>query len=214
MSKFNSYAVQLDELAHRTFERISEAETAYQTAQDDYKSLTPSSTPEAQARAARMKARLIEAENALQAINKNLPDEVARETAAIRAELTASVNAEFVVDSEKVDTAALALLQSGIMRGADFAAMYARAAEAGNNTMCRLIAAHADKLAKSIEEKNGHRDPEGEQLRQIVYTAKALDGRAYLESFDGLSDTLRRSVNNHSMIKFWDQLTSEAITNF
>lgn len=214
MSKFNSYAVQLDTLARRSFERISEAETAFQTAKEDFESLTPSNTPEAQARAARLKARMIEAESNLQTINKNLPDTVARETAAIRAELTAEVNAAFVVDPEKVDTAAMALLQSGIMRGADFAAMYARASESKNNTMCRLIAAHADKLAKSIEEKNGHRDPEGEQLRQIVYAAKALDGRAYIESFDGLADTLRRSVRNHSMIRHWDSLTSEAVTNF
>ena len=117
-------------------------------------------------------------------------------------------------DPEKVDAAGLALLQSGIMNGADFAAMYTRAAETGNITMCRLIAAHADKLAKSIEEKNGHRDPEGEQLRQIVYAAKALDGRTYIASFDALSDTLRRSIRNHSMIRHWASLTAEAITNF
>ena len=210
MSQFKSYANRFDELARETFKEITETTDALKAAEEQRKAhpMQPGLTTEAAARAAKYEASYQTARGKYDAMRKNLPDEARRKAESIRQELAVEVGKAYAAKPADLDHDVLTLLESGILNDADFARLMH---DATTPTMRRLIAKYADDGAAEAE-NNGDRNM-ARNLRVIAQSGKE-DGRSYLNAFDSLSDTFNRSLNNHSMIKFWDSLTQPIVDSF
>lgn len=210
MSQFKSYANRFDELARETFKEITETTDALKAAEEQRKAhpMQPGLTPEAAARAAKYEAAYQTARGKYDAMRKNLPDEARRKVESLRQELAVEVGKAFAAKPSDLDHDVLTLLESGILNDADFARLMH---DATTPTMRRLIAKYADDGAAEAE-NNGDRNM-ARNLRIIAQSGKE-DGRSYLNAFDSMNDTFNRSLNNHSMIKFWDSLTQPIVDSF
>lgn len=210
MSQFKSYANRFDELARETFKEITETTDALKAAEEQRKAhpMQPGLTPEAAARAAKYEAAYQTARGKYDAMRKNLPDEARRKVESLRQELAVEVGKAFAAKPSDLDHDVFTLLESGILNDADFARLMH---DATTPTMRRLIAKYADDGAAEAE-NNGDRNM-ARNLRIIAQSGKE-DGRSYLNAFDSMNDTFNRSLNNHSMIKFWDSLTQPIVDSF
>ena len=200
---------QIEELADSTFEEIGQIENAYKQAEQRRSETQQHNgvvSPEYAAKAARAEADYLAAREAYRGMQRNLPGKAQEKMAAIRREYAQEVARQFAVDPEKLDTAELELLKSGIMRPDEYRAMLEKEARAGNATMVRLIANYAAKEAEAAAAKNGAGDDRARELRAISYMAKADQAGEELRTFDAVSDVLMRCVNNPGMIPHWDGL--------
>ena len=221
MSKFNSYARKIDELARRAFEEYEEAAAELKKAEDAQSEFpqrmgrTMGATREA--KRARAQADYLEAKEKMRRVKNNM-DGYNDTVAAIRRELAAAVDAAFVVDPAQVDTAALELMKSGICGAADFEKLLADADRANNPTMIRLVASYAAKAAEALTENNGRvshdRREEWSRLNAVGQQGAGYTSRAKLQEFDALADTFKRTMRNPGMIGSWDMLTGNAIEAF
>ena len=141
-------------------------------------------------------------------MRKNLPDEARRKAESIRQELTVAVGEAYAVKPSDLDRDALTLLESGILTDTDFTRLMR---SASTPTMRRLIAKYADDGAAKAE-SDGDRNM-ARNLRVIAQSGKE-DGRSFLSASDTMNDTFNRSLNNHSMIEYWDSLTQPIVDSF
>lgn len=212
MTKFNTYARRLDETARKIFDELQSAERTFKAAEDaKAHGPRPGGWQDARtmARIAALEADLVEAQAALQAARRTLSERGESALRSIRQELERAIDTAATVDPGQVDTAAVALLDSGICTATDLEKLMDDAGQAGNNTMIRLIAAHAEKLAAVSESQ-----PERVRLTALAQQTPAREGAALLAAFDGLTDVFRRTMNNTAMIGHWERLTADAIENF
>ena len=179
---------QIEELADSTFEEIGQIENAYKQAEQrrsetqQHKGVV---SPEYAAKAARAEADYLAAREAYRGMQRNLPGKAQEKMAAIRREYAQEVARQFAVDPEKLDTAELELLKSGIMRPDEYRAMLEKEARAG---------------------KFGEGSAQARELRAVGYVGNIDPGAAALQTFDNVAEILRRCVNNPGMIPHWDGL--------
>lgn len=212
MTKFNTYARRLDETARKIFDELQSAERTFKAAEDaKAHGPRPGGWQDARtkARIAALEADLVEAQAALQAARRTLSERGEKALQGIRLELEKAIDTAATVDPGQVDTAAVALLDSGICTATDLEKLMDDAGRAGNNTMIRLIAAHAEKLAVVSESQ-----PDRVRLTALAQRTPAREGAALLAAFDGLTDVFQRTVNNTAMIGHWESLTADAIEGF
>lgn len=210
MSKFNSFAIKVDEIARKAFEEYSEAHAAFQTAEAKFQSYPQGKQ---NADALKAKAAFFEAREKLNQAQRNMGgynDTVA----VIRRELSAALSDEYAADPAAIDGNTITLLQSGILRPDEYGKLMNEARTAGNTTMARLIAKFATDAAEKISKEYGQGDQKARELRVIANQGNIDPANSALEAFDVLADTFRRTMRNPSMIRAWDELAGPIIQAF
>lgn len=135
--------------------------------------------------------------------------------AQIRKELVSDVQAAFLADPAQVDNATMTLINSGILKAADYEKLFNDAQTSGNMTMCRLIAQAAGNLAKTAEGNDRV------ALNLLSHKAESLDGNADLnaeiKAFDesvislsfGIGDAETGRTENIATVAYWLDSTAD-----
>ena len=212
MSRFNSYAKRMNEIANAAFAEYREKEAAVKSAESRYNAYPRrnSADPAYMAKSARAEADLCEARNAFDQMRRHLFDDKRREIAAVRAELEKAVFDAFAADPKAVDMNTLALMNSGILTAAEYNRLIDASTAAGNHTMVRLLAQSAADMA----EKSKSDSDTARNYRIVAQKGKGMDGREYLQAFDFMTDTFNRCERNFALTKKWDELTSPVVESF
>ena len=212
MSRFNSYAKKLNEIANATFEEYRRAEAAVKSAESRYNAYPRrnGADPAYMAKSARAEADLAEARNAFDQMRRHLFDDKRREIAAVRAELEKAVFDAFAADPKSVDSNTLALMNSGIMTADEYSRLIDSAIASGNYTMTRLLAKSAADMA---EKTTGDADV-SRSYRLVSHKGKGANGHEYMEAFDFLASTFNRCERNFALAGKWDELTADVVENF
>lgn len=214
MSKFKPYAERVNSIAKAAFDAYNEAARKLEKAEARYKEeSSPYKDPghnnyEQQAKAARAKADMLEAQKALREA-KNF---MISETASIKAvgrELQEAVTREYAAKGEEVDLATLELMKSGILKAPEYFTLYEAAQGNGNNTMCRLIGKYAGEAADKAPTKELQ-----ERLNTLATVAQHTPGKAHMDAFNVLEDAFNRTANNPAMMPRWGEITDSVIENF
>ena len=212
MSRFNSYAKRMNEIANAAFAEYREKEAAVKSAESRYNAYPRrnGADPAYMAKSARAEADLAEARNAFDQMRRHLFDDKRREIAAVRAELEKALGDEYAADPSKVDMNTLALMNSGILTAAEYNRLIDASTAAGNHTMVRLLAQSASDMA----EKSKSDSDTARNYRIVAQKGKGMDGREYLQAFDFMTDTFNRCERNFALTKKWDELTAPVVENF
>lgn len=164
-----------------------------------------------------VETRRVEMEEARQAFQKvrKARFSVMDKAAQIRQELVSDVQAAFLADPAQVDNATMTLINSGILKAADYEKLFNDAQTSGNMTMCRLIAQAAGNLARTAEGKDRV------ALNLLSHKAESLDGNADLnadiKAFDesvfslcfGIGDAETGRTENMDTVAFWLESTAD-----
>ena len=211
MSRFNSYAKRMNEIANATFEEYRRAEAAVKSAESRYNAYPRrnGADPAYMARSARAEADLCEARNAFDQMRRHLFDDKRKEIAAVRAELEKAVFDAFAADPKAVDMNTLALMNSGILTAAEYNRLIDASTAAGNHTMVRLLAQSAKDRADKVNDSDTARE-----YRLVAQKGKGANGREFLEAFDYMGDVFNRCERNFSLAGKWDELTADVVENF
>ena len=211
MSRFNSYAKRMNEIANATFEEYRRAEAAVKSAESRYNAYPRrnGADPAYMAKSARAEADLAEARNAFDQMRRHLFDDKRREIAAVREELEKAVFDAFAADPKAVDMNTLALMNSGILTAAEYNRLIDASTAAGNHTMVRLLAQSAKDRADKVNDSDTARE-----YRLVAQKGKGANGREFLEAFDYMGDVFNRCERNFSLAGKWDELTADVVENF
>ena len=211
MSRFNSYAKRMNEIANAAFAEYREKEAAVKSAESRYNAFPRrnGADPAYMAKSARAEADLAEARNAFDQMRRHLFDDKRREIAAVRAELEKALGDEYAADPKAVDMNTLALMNSGILTAAEYNRLIDASTAAGNHTMVRLLAQSAKDRADKVNDSDTARE-----YRLVAQKGKGMDGRQYLEAFDYMGDVFNRCERNFSLAGKWDELTADVVENF
>ena len=212
MSKFNSYARKVNEIANAAFAEYREKEAAVKSAESRYNAYPRrnGADPAYMAKSARAEADLAEARNAFDQMRRHLFDDKRREIAAVRAELEKAVFDTFAADPKSVDSNTLALMNSGIMTADEYSRLIDSAIASGNYTMTRLLAKSAADMA---EKTTGDADV-SRSYRLVSHKGKGANGHEYMEAFDFLASTFNRCERNFALAGKWGELTADVVENF
>lgn len=211
MSRFNSYAKRMNEIANAAFAEYREKEAAVKSAESRYNAYPRrnGADPAYMAKSARAEADLAEARNAFDQMRRHLFDDKRREIAAVRAELEKAVFDAFAADPKSVDMNTLALMNSGILTAAEYNRLIDASTAAGNHTMVRLLAQSAKDRADKVNDSDTARE-----YRLVAQKGKGANGREFLEAFDYMGDVFNRCERNFSLAGKWDELTADVVENF
>lgn len=217
MSKFNSYARKVNDIAKAAFEDYRKAEADYKKAQEEFSKypaiLTGSVGAEYYAKKARAEANFLQAKEDLKAAKRAFESHK-NEIAALRKELAAELDDHYAADPAALDSATLELLKSGVLKANEYGKLMEKAQSDGNYTMARMIAKYAGDAGEQRGSKYGQNDEQARALRAISYTAGQNNGNDTLQAFDLMADVYSRAVNNPAMINHWGELTGEIVENF
>ena len=195
---------------------LDKAETALKEAAEKAR-VFAGRNPRASLEIARMnnavESRRIEKEQARQAFQtvRKARFSVMDKAAQIRQELVSDVQAAFLADPAQVDNATMTLINSGILKAADYEKLFNDAQTSGNMTMCRLIAQAAGNLAKTAS------DTDRVALNMLTHKAAGIDGTADLQAFDesvisltfGIGDAETGRTENMDTVAYWLDSTAD-----
>ena len=212
MSKFNSYARKVNEIANAAFDEYREKEAAVKSAESRYNAFPRrnGADPAYLAKSARAEADLAEARNAFDQMRRHLFDDKRKEIGSVREELEKAVFDAFAADPKAVDMNTLALMNSGIMTADEYSRLIDSAIASGNYTMTRLLAKSAADMA---EKTTGDADV-SRSYRLVSHKGKGANGHEYMEAFDFLASTFNRCERNFALTGKWDELTADVVENF
>ena len=211
MSKFNSYARKVNEIANATFAEYRKTEAAVKSAESKYNAYPwrDGADHTYLAKSARARADLAEAKAQFEHCRRHLFEEQRKDIAVIRAELVEALGKEYAADPKAVDGNTLALMNSGIMTADEYSRLIDSAIASGNFTMTRLLAKSAADMAEKVTDSDVARS-----YRLVSHKGKGMDGREYLQAFDFLTDTFNRCERNFALTGKWDELTSPVVDSF
>ena len=211
MSRFNSYAKRMNEIANAAFAEYREKEAAVKSAESRYNAFPRrnGADPAYMAKSARAEADLCEARNAFDQMRRHLFDDKRKEIAVVREELEKAVFDAFAADPKAVDMNTLALMNSGILTAAEYNRLIDASTAAGNHTMVRLLAQSAKDRADKVNDSDTARE-----YRLVAQKGKGANGREFLEAFDYMGDVFNRCERNFSLAGKWDELTADVVENF
>lgn len=220
MSKFNSYAKKVDEIAKAAFEEYRKAEKALNDAQKKadnmpaYKVGMPReyNTLQYEAKRAQAQADVLQAKENLRKAKTEYAKHL-DEIKALRSDLEADLNNHYAADPAALDSNTLELLKSGLLKTNEYDKLMNDAEAAGNYTMARMIAKYAGDAAAEFGRRYGENSAQARTLRAISYKANEYNGKDTLDAFDGLTEVYSRSVNNPAMIDHWGELTGDIVEN-
>ena len=220
MSRYNSYARQLDTFFKEARDEHARLVSERNKAKDELESAKawrPSeSKQEKETAIMRATVAYKDAENALR--NSTAWESFNSKRSELRAALAAELQANSIVDPDAIDTAALKLLESGVMTSAEYSAFAVKFDN--NGTMLRLIARYAGEAAKNTEDRT-----EAATLNAIALACRSGQGKA-LREWDNLSEiadrcsgqslTGARGGADHiaNMAAHWEDVASATIAAF
>lgn len=195
---------------------LDKAENIFRESTADAKAFS-AKNPNSSLEIARMNAvsetRRVEMEQARQAFQKVRKARFSVMDAAkqIRQELVSDVQAAFLADPAQVDNATMTLINSGVLKAADYEKLFNDAQAAKNVTMCRLIGQAAGNLAKTAEGNDRV------ALNMLTHKAAGIDGRADLQAFDesvislsfGIGDAETGRTENMDTVAYWLDSTAD-----
>ena len=199
---------------------LDKAENIFRESTADAKAFS-AKNPNSSLEIARMNAvsetRRVEMEEARQAFQKvrKARFSVMDKANEIRQELVSDVQAAFLADPAQVDNATMTLINSGILKAADYEKLFNDAQTSGNMTMCRLIAQAARNLAKTAS------DTDRVALNMLAHKAESFDGNADLnadiKAFDetvfslslGIGDAEIGRTENMDTVAYWLDSTAD-----
>lgn len=225
MSKWNNYAKKLD-AAFREAQRAYEAEVAKlnaaQKARDDAFTYSPEwaqgiAASLEQAKRQTAAIALQAAQEAFTKAARQIMDDYRGSVESLKQELSQAVSAATLVDPAAVDANALALLNSGIMKAADYRHMLDQFAD--NPTMRRMIGKYAGGAAAAACDNR----QESTALR-AVHIEAGRDSYSVIDTFNALADASIRYLGASAQGRYtyglqmqshWDDGDiREAIDNF
>ena len=209
MSKFNSYAKQVDDIIreHRTEYRTALAKLI--DAEEQYKKAQAQQGLDSEHRykAELANAELQKAKDGFQNVRKTLAS-MSDSVADIRKELISAINSEYASKPSDVDMQTMELLKSGILTDRDYLDMLNNAQ---SRTMKRLI---ADSFGKWIDANKSIETSKAYNLKQVIASANRDDSKQYIDAFDYLADVVNRTARNNAMFDRWEDITASIIENF
>lgn len=186
MSRYNSYARQLDTFFKEARDEHARLVSELNKAKDELESAKawrPSeSKQEKETAIMRATVAYKDAENALR--NSTAWESFNAKRSELRAALAAELQTNSIVDPDAIDAAALKLLESGVMTAADYSAFAVKFDN--NGTMLRLVARYASEAAKNTEDRT-----EAATLNAIALDCRSGQGRT-LREWDNLSEIADR----------------------
>lgn len=186
MSRYNSYARQLDTFFKEARDEHARLVSELNKAKDELESAKawrPSeSKQEKETAIMRATVAYKDAENALR--NSTAWESFNAKRSELRAALAAELQTNSIVDPDAIDAAALKLLESGVMTAADYSAFAVKFDN--NGTMLRLVARYASEAAKNTEDRT-----EAATLNAIALDCRSGQGRT-LREWDSLSEIADR----------------------
>ena len=222
MSKFNTYAQQLDAAFKTARSEYVEAYQRFQQAQQANcraNAWTPNeSAAEKQVKTARAALALHDAEAAFTEASARVWGDFKTTRRMLRADLEQEVRAANLANPDAIDSNALELLKSGVLTSDDYAAFMEK--YDSNPTMLKLLAHYAAEAAKATDSRR-----EAATLNAISIDCQSGQG-AVLRAFDDIckiSDYCRgekrvgdqvRPEHAVNMSSRWEELTSETVENF
>ena len=209
-TKFNRFAVRVDELAKRKFNDYEVEKSLYDIARDNYESFPEKAGASAgyAAKAADYKAKYLKAKASYDALRGSMIDSI-REVVSIRNELAKALTEAYRTKSSDIDAGVAILLTSGILTEHEYSDLIDEYIQNGNATMARLTGAAAARAADGAKDENTQRN-----LRMIAHRGMDNPARRILADFDNISYAYEKTMKNPSMIKSWAQITADAIQNF
>lgn len=212
MSKYNSYAARMNDLAKENFSAFLKAKAELEAAERHYKdNQRPrgiwNADAEKIARVARAEADYAEKKAAYEAARRKFEGS-ADGLRGIRSELAKAIDADNMANPDDLDGNTLELLKSGILKPSEYGSLLDKFS--GNATMSRMIGSYAEARAK----EDGRSAEDRAALSYVAHNAQQATGGDRLEAFDVLSDVYRRCTRNPALIGHWDELTADVIERF
>lgn len=230
MSRWNKYAVQAQELAHKTISDFQAASEAFEKAKSRQQArLTPANQAfplqgggldpvRAAMDDASYEALMASAEAAKE--QKNLATAVAEMRIAaatmengIRGDLEKDLKDFYAAKADKLEPETVQLLNTGILTAEEVAELLRQATVYGNNTMRRVIGKYALEAAEKLSS-----DPRSKEdaaaFRMIAADANSTETEVVLEKYDGIVQIYRMCIGNLQFSKQFDELTAADIANF
>jgi len=221
MSKFNHYAVQLDDIVKVALKEYTDAVERLKKAEagkrDHPRPTSDLADASHVAAAARAEAEYAEASKALHDAKVKMQGTYREQIKQTRRELEAEVTKAYMADPAKVDTVALELLKSGILGPGEYVHMWNEAVKTENHTMARLIGKYAGEAAAARAEKHGTTDPDAAQMRQVENAARQYDGRERMAAFDHMVDLYERACREPEALANlprWEKFTAGTVEAF
>lgn len=153
MSKYNSYARELDKAFRKARDEYAELVHAVDMAKSKYNTanagFAETYTGERAVKQARAKADLLEAEEALRNRGDNIWREFYHSRDELGRELEKQVKADNMATPEDVDPNAIELLKSGVLDADEMAALAVKYDR--NPTMLKLVGKYAHEMAQNAE---------------------------------------------------------------
>ena len=214
MSKFNSYAKDVDRIAKAAFKEYQDAESALKKAEErakEYPIKNGMVTAEYEAKATRAKADLLDAKEKYRIAKQHMSDHIS-ELKAMKKKLADDVEKYYYADPAYLDRDTMELLKSGILSAAEYNNLLEQ--NAGNHTMQRVIAKYADEAAEKIAKEYGEGSSQAAEIRVVAHRGRENSGGDTMAAFNTLLDAYSRTANNPAMIGYWGELTSDLIADF
>lgn len=234
MSQFNKYGRELDKAVKDYFEsyraaegKVKEVDEKISEVNEDIREFmrtgNKSAEYTARARLASLQVERNRASDEFTEVKKANKD-VHGQIREIRSRLEAECNEAFALDPDAIDPGFFQLLNSGLVKPADYESLWNKAEKAGNVTMMRLIADAAGVESEAQHDKGNYKA--SSQLSNIVARRENYTTNGVVRKFDELSYAAKlaigdpqspsytRSVPNELFFERWDDLCSEAIENF
>ena len=234
MSQFNKYGKELEGAVKAYFEKYKAAEGKVKEANEKIEEVNAdirefertgnkSAEYTARARLASLQVERNRASDEFTEVKKANKD-VHGQIREIRSRLETECNAAFALDPDAIDPGFFQLINSGLLKPADYESLWTKAEKAGNVTMMRLIADAAGVESEAQRDK-GNRNASA-QLNNISSRRDDYTTTGVLRKFDELgyvaklalgdpkSPTYTRAVPNEMFFERWDELCSEAIETF
>ena len=234
MSQFNKYGKELEGAVKAYFEKYKAAEAKVREANEKIEAVNAdirefertgnkSAGYTARARLASLQVERNQASDEFTEVKRANKD-VHGQIGEIRSRLEAECNAAFALNPDAIDPGFFQLINSGLLKPADYESLWTKAEKAGNVTMMRLIADAAGVESEAQRDK-GNRNASA-QLNNISSRRDDYTTTGVLRKFDELgyvaklalgdpkSPTYTRAVPNELFYERWDELCSEAIENF
>lgn len=153
-------------------------------------------------------ASLARAKASLEKMQRNMPDEIAAQLAAVRGEFMEAVTASFAANPAQIDEKTMELLRLGIMTPMEYKKALTDALESENPTMARIVAKFALDAAQADEAAAGTDTPMSRELRAVAAMGAMSDGSGLVAAFDGMAQTLKMCVENYPLFDQWEALTA------
>lgn len=216
MSKYNEYARRLDKAFRDVVREYNDLVLSVKAAQ---KTVDSYANARGSIDVAKKNAAIATLNATKEEVHHNsykLLDQFCRDVDGLTMELKAAATNESVVNPKDIDANAMELLKSGIMTGADYAAMVER--YSNNTTMLRLIGKYADearKTAEDVAERQRITVAIGDAQKNSIGVVEQFEVLARTAKIYSGSNSPSRAQYVQSMQGHWDEPDIQAaIDNF